>query len=205
MRQQRYLWCLDNGHASTTPGKRSPRLEDGRQLLEYEINRDVLSRVAAQLDEACIANYIVTPEYFHDVPLAERVDRANSIHSTLPKIFVSIHHNAGPTSAGERWAANSMRGVEVWYHHASLRGQKLAEVFQRHIVTQTGARDRGVKSRPQRQFYVLRHTRMPAVLTESGFMNNYQEVQLLLNSDYRQLIADGHVAAILEIENNGIE
>ena len=26
---------LDNGHASTTPGKRSPMLEDGSQFFEY--------------------------------------------------------------------------------------------------------------------------------------------------------------------------
>ena len=45
---------------------------------------------------------------------------------------------------------------------------------------------------------------MPAVLTENGFYNNKEECKLLLQDDIRQKIADAHVAAILEIEKNGI-
>ena len=43
--QKRYLWLLDNGHGETTPGKRSPIFDDGRQLFEYEFNRAVVTRM----------------------------------------------------------------------------------------------------------------------------------------------------------------
>ena len=33
---------LDNGHGCDTPGKRSPVWPDGRQLLEWEFNRDIV-------------------------------------------------------------------------------------------------------------------------------------------------------------------
>ena len=40
---------LDNGHGNNTPGKRSPKWEDGTQLFEYEFNRDIVKRISAML------------------------------------------------------------------------------------------------------------------------------------------------------------
>ena len=37
---------LDNGHGENTPGKRSPKLEDGSQFFEWEFNRDIVNRIA---------------------------------------------------------------------------------------------------------------------------------------------------------------
>ena len=45
---------------------------------------------------------------------------------------------------------------------------------------------------------------MPAVLTENGFYNNKAEALQLMREEVRQKIADAHVAAIVEIEENGI-
>ena len=45
---------------------------------------------------------------------------------------------------------------------------------------------------------------MPAVLTENGFYNNRFEALDLMKEEVRQQIADAHVAAIVEIEENGI-
>lgn len=203
-RQQRYLWCLDNGHGSKTAGKRSPVMADGRQLLEYEFNRDIVARIIERLDKEGVAYYNVVPEVNIDNFLEGRVLRANRKSSRLPKIFVSVHANAGPAASSQSWTADSIRGVETWFYHGSKKGQRIARVFQKHIVDATGFVNRHLKSRPERQFYVLRKTRMPAVLTENGFYNNRHEVQALLRDDVRQKIADAHVAAILEVEENGI-
>ena len=36
---------IDNGHGRATAGKRSPVWPDGKQLFEYEFNRDIARRV----------------------------------------------------------------------------------------------------------------------------------------------------------------
>ena len=46
---------------------------------------------------------------------------------------------------------------------------------------------------------------MPAILTENGFYNNRFDLEIMLTDTFRQQVADAHVAAILEIERNGIE
>ena len=46
---------LDAGHGKETPGKRSPKLKDNRQLLEWQFNRErrVFSTNSAKNDWTC--------------------------------------------------------------------------------------------------------------------------------------------------------
>ena len=87
---------LDNGHGMETPGKRSPIWDDGKQLFEYEFNRDVVRRISAALNERKIENVILVPEW-NDIPLADRAKRANDIAKGNKggAILISVHANAG--------------------------------------------------------------------------------------------------------------
>lgn len=202
---QRYLWCLDNGHGSLQAGKRSPVFDDGvTQFFEYEFNRDIVKRIIAALEKKGVAYYNVVPEVAVDDFLKERVYRANTKKSPLPKLFVSIHANAAPTSGSSPWASDDIHGIETWHFHRSSDGQQLASIFQKHLIEQTGWNNRHIKSRPNRQFYVLQKTSMTAVLTENGFYNNKAQALELMKDDVRQTIADAHVAAILEVEEKGL-
>ena len=46
-------------------------------------------------------------------------------------------------------------------------------------------------------FYILRHTSCPAVLTENLFMDNLDDYNFLLSEEGRQAIVDLHVDGIL--------
>ena len=203
----RYMWCLDNGHGSKTAGKRSPLFTlDGEevQFFEYEFNRDVVARIMKALDEAGVQYYNIVPEIDVDNILSTRVERANKLQSRLPKVYLSIHSNAGPALSPQDWCNDQIRGIETWFYHNSKRGQKVASIFQKHLIAETGLSDRGLKSKARGQFYVIRKTTMTAVLTENGFYNNRLEAPLLMDDKMRQKIADAHVKAILEMEANGI-
>jgi N-acetylmuramoyl-L-alanine amidase len=47
--------------------------------------------------------------------------------------------------------------------------------------------DRGVR---QRRYYVLRNSRIPAVLAELGFLTNPSEASRIVSSSYRQKLAE---------------
>lgn len=202
----RFLWCLDNGHGKLQAGKRSPKFyQDGAevQLLEYKFNRDIVNRITKALDEKGVSYFDVVPD-FNDVGsfLKGRVERANKKTSSLPKLYISVHANAGPTSDGD-WTSAS--GIETWYHQNSSKGKKIAAIFQNHLIGQLpNWRNRHLKSTAIKGLYVLKNTHMPAILTENGFYNNRKEVEELLKDDVRQKIADAHVNAIMEIEQNGL-
>ena len=194
--QKRYLWLLDNGHGETTPGKRSPIFDDGRQLFEYEFNRAVVARIKKRLDEIGVAYVDLVPTD-DDVSLGDRVALAAACddQGLDNKVYVSVHGNA----ATDDWS--SANGIETFCYPGSTTGHRLGDVFQKHLIDQTGWRDRGVK---EAKFYVLRKTTMPAILTENGFFSNQQQCEQMLSAEYRDKIAEAHVQAILEIEKDGI-
>ncbi len=203
--KQRYLWCLDNGHGKQTAGKRSPQLDDsGKRFMEYEFNRDIVKRITTQLDEADIKYFITVPEVDIDDFLQGRVERANNKKSAIPKLFVSVHSNAAPAASMNTFGPDSVSGIETWFFTGSKRGQKLAGIFQKYLIEETGFKNRHVKSKVEGQFYVLRKTNMTSVLTENGFYNNRKEVAELMKDEIRQQIADAHVKAILEVEKDGL-
>lgn len=202
--QARYMWCLDPGHGSLTVGKRSPVMPNGARFYEYEFNRDIVSRISSQLDVLGIRYFITVPEVNVGNFLEQRVERANKLSTALPKIFLSIHANAGPAPSMDAYTEDNIRGIETWYFHRSSKGRKIAAVFQKKLIEQTGFQNRHLRSRVTGQFYVLRATKMPAILTENGFYNNRLEVLELQRNEVRQKIADAHVLAIRQIEKNGI-
>ncbi|MFT6319158.1 MAG: N-acetylmuramoyl-L-alanine amidase [Granulosicoccus sp.] len=199
----RYLWILDNGHGQKTKGKRSPKWEDGKQVLEYELNRGVVKKIIESLEAKGVQYHNLVPEENVGNILKTRVARANALKVTsdLPPVYISIHSNAGPEDQPGNWS--SAKGIETWYYRTSLDGRKIAKIFQKNLISKTKWSNRGVRT--GMAFYVLKYTSMPAILTENGFFNHKIEGRKLLKEETRQLIADAHVNAIIEIEKYGFK
>ena len=69
---------IDNGHGENTPGKRSPKWNDGTQLFEWDYTREIARRVQSELRSKGIDVDLIVKENV-DVPLGERCKRVNSI------------------------------------------------------------------------------------------------------------------------------
>lgn len=177
----KYLYILDNGHGDTTKLKESHEWNDGSKLYEYEFNRKVVSYLSFMLREASI-NYHILVDTDKDISLAQRVKDANNI--AKDSIYISIHSN--------QFTDNRVHGFETHYYKA---GKQIAEIFQKYIG-QLG-KDRGIK---QSNFYVIKNTSMPAILTENGFYSNEKECKKLLTPEFQYEIAEAHFKAIQEIE-----
>lgn len=86
-------------------------------------------------------------------------------------------------------AADILREAQLNY---SL---ELAETVQRHLVSATGAVDRGVR---RNLFYVIRNARIPAILVEIGFVSNEAEGRRLTQDAYQDTLARGLADALLQ-------
>ena len=203
----RHTWLLDPGHGGIingvyqTAGKRSPRFPDGSVLYEGEFNRDVVDRVI----ELCKQHNIDCADIVNtnkDIPLSHGVRTANELHrQNRNSIYVSVHANA----FGNGRDFNKAKGVCTFYHYKSRSGKRLATSLQRWLADLTVFYDRGIRSNDTwANFYVLRKTHMPAVLSENGFMTNFDDATALLDPLTRQAVADAHFAMIQEIEADGL-
>ena len=121
-----------------------------------------------------------------DLDLPPRVSIANN---TDADIFVSIHANA---SRGKR---RDINGLETFYYRG-WRGRLLAKRIQKQILrVSPGSPDRGVK---QGRFYVIKNTKMPAVLVEIGFLTGRLDARRLEKTPHRKRIAYAIAKGILE-------
>ena len=184
---------IDNGHGSNTPGKRSP---DGR-LREYAYTREIASRLEMELRKNGIdAERIVKEEI--DVPLAERCRRANE-YKASEAILVYIHCNAAGN--GSDWM--SARGWEAWTSVGKTKADKLATCLYEdaeHCLPGMKMRKDMTDGDPDKEsgFYILKHTKCPAVLTENLFQDNREDVEFLLSEEGKRAIISLHVWGIMK-------
>lgn len=184
---------IDNGHGSNTPGKRSP---DGR-LREYAYTREIASRLEMELRKNGIdAERIVKEEI--DVPLAERCRRVNE-YKASEAILVSIHCNAAGN--GSDW--RSARGWEAWTSVGKTKADKLATCLYEdaeHCLPGMKIRKDMTDGDPDKEsgFYILNHTKCPAVLTENLFQDNREDVEFLLSEEGKRAIISLHVWGIMK-------
>ena len=215
---------LDNGHGKATPGKRSPSATTGKgygqytaeqlSLYEYEYNRLIVKRVDERLRQLGFKTFIVTPEVEGDVGLTTRTQRSNNMAKNNPglyHIFISAHVNAvgdGKTwytgGNGSYWCAYTSKGkyagdrlAECFYDSA----EEVLKPFKKKIKTDLSDGDRDMED----NFTVLVKTKSPAVLVESLFMTNVDDVLFLKSETGIKAIVDIYVNAIIKYANRYIK
>lgn len=185
---------LDNGHGKNTPGKRSPVWYDGSQLLEYEFNRDIVSRLSRLLAEDGICHKILVPE-LTDVSLPERCERANKEYYAHDKnaILISVHANAG---GGTGWECFTSKGDTKADPIATImceEAKRLMPTKRMRFDYSDGDPDK------ESQFYILKYTACPAILTENFFMDNETDCRFIMSDRGRERITKVHFNAIKKI------
>ena len=187
---------LDPGHGSNTAGKRSP---DG-SLLEYAYTREIASLVYHGLHREGIDAEIIVREEV-DVPLSERIRRVNEAcreHGAANVLLVSIHVNAA--GDGSQWQSST--GWECYTSPGKTKADKLAtciyEEASLYIPEVSRMRPDFSDADPDKEarFYMLMHSKCPAVLTENLFMDNKSDCKYLLSLKGKAAIANIHVKGI---------
>ena len=209
---------IDNGHGSDTSGKCSP----DKSMREYKWAREIAASIVNILKSKGIdARRIVTEET--DIPLATRANRVNAICRQVGKqnvILISVHSNAagddGKWKSAGGWCVYTTPGrtkaddlaTELW-NAAQSELKPYAESFK--VLQKAGEYDsRQVPLRAdwsdgdpdyEANFYIIRKTLCPAVLTESLFQDNRADVEFLLSESGKNAIVSLHVNGIINYLN----
>jgi N-acetylmuramoyl-L-alanine amidase len=176
--------CLDPGHGGTDPGAVNRALG----IYEKDVTLDICLRLGAILRKEGW-NVVMTRADDRDVSwpgstaaqeLGARVKIANDLGAD---VFLSVHCNASASPSGN--------GTSL---HVYKRGDYLlARELKQAVLNGTGRADRGTQ---RNRFYVLAHSRMPAVLIETAFITNPGEGALLASPEYRQRVAESIAAGL---------
>jgi N-acetylmuramoyl-L-alanine amidase len=144
----------------------------GQRIPEKEMTLDVAQRLKGVLTAAGY-HVVMTRDSDVFVPLATRVAIANSYRNA---IFVCIHFNSAKRAGAD--------GIETYFY--SRDSLPLASAVHYFVAGGAPSPNRGVR---RRGYYVLRKTRIPAVLVECGFLTNPAEGAYAESTSYRQKLA----------------
>lgn len=187
----KYLVALDAGHSENTAGKRTPPIPElgGRVIRENEFNLAVVKFIAKELKRCEVDTLIVSDINGKvDTTLQERCDKANKAKAD---VYVSVHYNA----LDGRFDGNDPEGITVYIYTNTTKSEPLAKAVHKYLIKGTNQKNRGIQ---RANFKVLRSTKMPAILTENGFMDNKREALLMANVDFQKEVAREHAMGICE-------
>ena len=150
-----YKIMLDAGHGGNDPGA----VYGGRQ------EKDDNLRLAMAVGNILSQNGIDVVYTRTDDVYQSPIEKAHLANASSADYFISFHRNSSPEP-------NQYSGVETLVYNQSGRKLTMAQNINRARVN-IGFTNLGVKSRPG--LVVLRRTRMPALLIETGFINTPED------------------------------
>jgi len=200
---------IDPGHGGRDPGTIGTLSANGRNVKHNE--KDIVLKVALALRDKLTESYpdkriLMTrsADVYHTLDYRAEMANAVTVKNNESVIFISIHAN---------WGANSnARGYEVWHitngkqrslidssksaypsDVAAILNTMLNEEFTTESILLAdsilqGFQDSFGNTLPSRgrkanDWFVVRNSRMPAVLVELGFVSNRQDLILMTSSD----------------------
>ena len=176
-----YTIVIDAGHGGSDPGA----VYEGRR--EKDDNLSLAIAVGELLSRQGVSVIYTRTTDVYQTPF-EKAQMANQADADF---FISFHRNSSEEP-------NQYTGVETLVYDNSGIKQTMAENIN-GALSELGFRNLGVKARPG--LVVLRRTKMPALLIETGFLNNEQDNTLYdeKQEEIARAIADA-VLGTLDLE-----
>jgi N-acetylmuramoyl-L-alanine amidase len=171
---------IDPGHGGHDRGGQWGKVYEKHLALDTSVRlENHLKKMGYQTVMTRRSDYFIT--------LPQRVAVGNRYKNA---IFVSIHYNY-------TWKQD-VSGLETFYFTGE--GQKLARYVQSSLVRQTRTVDRSAKFA---RFYVIRNSKIPAILVEGGFVSNTTERNRMKSAYFRDAVARGIAEGIQRYRRAG--
>ena len=178
-------WYLDFGHGGKDPGAIG-----SNNTKESDIVLKIGMIIKNNLEKS-LEKVITTREYDKYYSLDYRTSKANKENCDY---FVSLHMNSSTNK--------DAKGVEVWVYDKNSKMYNLSKNLCSNLSKTINTPNRGVKF--SKDFYVLKQTKMPALLIEIDFISN-STVETSLNSEkYIKDIANTISSTLLSFVNKSI-
>ncbi len=189
---------LDAGHGGVTPSGKyttapSKMAEHHNEQMHYRSffyegvkNREYCDIIYKKLVDRGV-NVVKVYHEYKDTTLGQRVKEANSYHKNISAgFYFSEHSNAFNGKARGYCVYTSKGNTQSDYFAEKLINMYKEKFPEMQLRVDMSDQDQDWES----NFYVLRNTSMPAILTENLFFDNLQDAKILLDPIYVERYTD---------------
>jgi N-acetylmuramoyl-L-alanine amidase len=168
---------LDPGHGGSDPGA------SGNGLNEKDITLDIALKIRTIL----VNNYEnIEVKMSRTSDMAKNLSqRTNEANAWGADYYLSVHINAGGGTGYEDYIYINVSD--------SSTTAKYQDIIHAEVIKMNQLHDRGKK---KANFHVLRESKMPAFLSENGFIDHPQDAALMKQTSWRQNVAQGYANGI---------
>lgn len=203
----KYLVACDDGHGINTPGKRTPALKEdikfsgkvfkkGSCIHENKFNKNIME-IFIRGCKRCGIGTLQVAQGDTDIPLATRVSKANSSGADL---YISFHANA----LTGKWQSSAYGLVVIVHEICQQKTKVLANNIYNYLKNgvdwyNNGGTKYGVRKDTDISgfsLYVLKNTKMPAVLVEYGFMDNWEDIKIMCTDKFANDCAENTLRGV---------
>ena len=176
---------VDSGHGGGDPGKIGVN-----DALEKDINLAIGKKLKEALEKENIQVVLTreTDEMLADSKSEDMKERVKIMNDAKPVLVVSVHQNS--------YVTEQESGAQVFYYSGSEKGKALALDLQENLKKLDAKNRREAKENDT--YYLLRHTEIPTVIVECGFLSNWEEAKKLTTEEYQQELAQAICDGILQ-------
>lgn len=190
---QKFTVIIDPGHGGNDPGKVGTA-----GTLEKNINLKIGLYLKEMLESQDI-KIVMTREQDEDLSTdstkrkaSDMKERVTLIQKSNANLVISIHQNS--------YSDPNVYGAQCFHYTNSEEGKALAATIQNQIITSTNqTKIRDIKG--NNDYYLLKHSPLPTVIVECGFLSSPSEEQLLLTEEYQRKMAWAIHLGILQYLN----
>ena len=179
---------IDAGHGGEDSGAIGPSGVTEKSItlqIAKEVER-MLKEAGAKVIMTRSTDTEVSPKHRQATDVDELQARCDVANKAKADIFISIHMDS--------FTSREASGTTGYYYtKGSASSKRLAAAIQSELVSQLKTTSRGIKTC---NFYVVKHTKMPATLIEVAFVSNPKEEKLLTSKKGVQKAAIGIVNGI---------
>lgn len=155
------------------------------KLVEKSLTKKGYSVIMTRTDESAVSDEGKTLAQRKRSDMYKRLEAINSSNADM---FISIHMN--------KFTDSRYFGAQVIYSDNFVQSEQLAAFIQKNLCNLEENTSKRTHSKAPSGIFLLKNSKIPAVIVECGFLSNYDEEKLLNTAHYQKQLCDAIVKGI---------
>lgn len=187
-----YTIVIDAGH-----GGRDKGCSGSNGSIESDINLSISRTLKTYLETLGIKVVMTRSDgnglYKSDADnykLSDMEKRMEIINNTSPDMIISIHQNS--------FSDSSQKGAQAFYQEGDEVSMNFASSVQSQLISQLPNARQEINDG---DYYILKESKLPAILIECGYLTNSEEETLLMSEEYQNKVAYAIMCGVVKYFN----
>lgn len=183
------LVIIDPGHGGSEVG--TVGMYEGNEVYEKDVNLDICTALEIMLKKCGVSTYMLRDDDTY-INISKRPEIANEKDGYF---YLCIHNNASENP--------EINGVQVYYSESApsfdnMTNREVSKIYYDNIA-KLGLKKSGMVDNPK--YIVIYKSKTPAIIVENAFMSNEDDLELLMNDEFKVKLASALCQSTIELLN----